>query len=129
MTAIWSFPNIQKETKKKLMTGLFKLYDVNQKGELFAVDETNKIYQFNILDKIDMWPYDEDKLAIKCFGDNYLAASIRVKRDEEFIGYRAVLYDLKNLYFGYNPNTETFPAVLEIISNDQCLYVMIINNK
>ena len=62
MTAIWSFPNIQKETKKKLMTGLFKLYDVNQKGELFAVDETNKIYQFNILDKIDMWPYDEDKL-------------------------------------------------------------------
>lgn len=26
---IWSFPNINKDNKKKLATGFFKLYDVN----------------------------------------------------------------------------------------------------
>jgi len=63
-TTILSFPNIQKEAKKRLAQsgqGAFKHFDVNQKGELYCVTDTNSILAFNLFDKINEWPYEEDK--------------------------------------------------------------------
>jgi len=56
-------PNIQKESKKKLgQQGSYKLFEVNEKGELIVITENNQIVSFHPTnEKANAWPYDEDK--------------------------------------------------------------------
>jgi len=132
-TTILSFPNIQKEAKKRLAQsgqGAFKHFDVNQKGELYCVTDTNSILAFNLFDKINEWPYEEDKQMIKCYGTNYLIAAIRVRRDEEIIGHRLIIYDLANQLFGYNPSTDVFTGVSDIfVAENNTIYAVVSNAK
>jgi hypothetical protein len=59
--------NVHKDQPKRKIgqQGSFKLYDVNEKGELIVVAENNQILSFNMTnDKVNAWPYDEDKLVL-----------------------------------------------------------------
>jgi hypothetical protein len=61
--AIWVVPNINKlDVKKKVAQGSFKFFDVNDRGELIAVNENNQIHSFCLTDRLKGWPYDEEKL-------------------------------------------------------------------
>ena len=64
-SAVWSFPNISKDAKKRLVQlstqESFKLFDVSQKGELYCVTNTNSIILCNLQEKTNSWASDEDK--------------------------------------------------------------------
>ena len=67
---------------------------------------------------------------IKCYGQNYLIASIRVKRDEEVMGYRLIIYDLANQLLGYNPSADVFSGVTDIfVAENNAIYALVVSTK
>ena len=67
---------------------------------------------------------------IKAFGQSYLVAAIKVKREEEVIGTRLIIYDLANLVFAYNPSTDIFANISDIfVADNGQIYTIVINTK
>ncbi len=60
--SVWVVPNFNKDARKKVVQGVFKLSDINERGELVCVADNNQIQSFSLTDRLKANPYDEEKL-------------------------------------------------------------------
>ena len=111
--------------KKELYKGFVKLHDVNAKGELVCVlVENDTILIMNHNGILNTMKYEEEKVNMRIYKENYLVAVVRVKKGIEGAAFRIMIYDMLNNFIAYDPRRLGIKCVDHIIINKKDLFLL-----